>query len=113
MFHGSRAPGSLIPAAPLFALVFLGGCQSSEPDRKITYTPVPGVADGQASRAAADVPGGSGAAHSPDARPNDPMNDPELARKGQDILKRTGGDVNKMTEAEKKTFFEAAKNGHL
>jgi hypothetical protein len=41
------------------------------------------------------------------------MNDPELASKGQEILRRTGGDVNKMTEAEKKTFFEAAKNGHL
>ena len=41
------------------------------------------------------------------------MNDAELKRKGQEILQRTGGDVNKMSEDEKKTFYEAARNGHL
>ena len=101
----------LVAATAIIVLAPLGGCRHEEPQKPVTYTPVAGAIENQeksqaiAAQANATNPGA--------ARPNDPMNDPELARKGQEILRRTGGDVNKMTEEEKKTFFEAAKNGHL
>jgi hypothetical protein len=109
MFHWQFAfrPGSAIASTAILTIALLGGCQASEPDKKITYTPVPGAADSQVRGT------GPAAAGSQPGQPVNPMNDPDLASKGQDILKRTGGDVNKMTEAEKKTFMEAAKNGHL
>jgi hypothetical protein len=91
-------------AAALAAVVLTSGCQSAEPEKKITYTPVD-----RSSQPAAVTP----TPVAGDAKPNDPMNDPELARKGQEILQRTGGDVNKMNPAEKKIFYEAARNGHL
>ena len=113
MFHrkvGIRLGLAILPA--LFVL--MGGCGNSEPEKKITYTPVPGAIPDQNTQPgnAAGQPGAPTVPTGP-AKPNDPMNDPELARKGQDILRRTGGDVNKMTESEKATFFEAARNGHL
>lgn len=103
-----------ILAVALFALALSGGCRRSEPERKITYTPDPRALQSQSPPPFnATAQPGAGTPGAAAARPNDPMNDPELARKGQDILRRTGGDVNKMTEQEKATFIEAARNGHL
>lgn len=114
MLRRRGRPGLAILAAALFALALSGGCRRGEPERKITYTPDPRALQSQnqqpfnpSAQPGAGTPGAAA------ARPNDPMNDPELARKGQDILRRTGGDVNKMTEQEKATFIEAARNGHL
>ena len=44
---------------------------------------------------------------------SDPQNDPDLAARGQDIVRRTGGDVRKMTPKEQETFRAAAAAGHL
>src|SRR5689334_7345743 len=109
---GVRRPDSVIRAA-LIALTLSCGCQRSEPEKKITYTPDPRATQSQDQGQGNGAPTGAGASGAQAAKPNDPMNDPELARKGKEILQRTGGDVNKMTDQEKKIFFEAAKNGHL
>src|SRR2546423_11317549 len=90
-------------------VLMLCGCRHKEAAPKYEYTPEPRAmqtlnqGNTQVSNDAPPAPG---------AIPN-PMNDAELKRKGQEILQRTGGDVNKMSEDEKKTFYEAARNGHL
>lgn len=116
MLHrkSSRSLKLSLLSATFAVFVLVGGCGRSEPENKVTYTPVPGAVQDQEQRlsSAAQQPG-AGTSGAPAAKPDDPMNDPELARKGRDILQRTGGDVNKMTPKEKETFLEAAKNGHL
>lgn len=103
-----RRKGAAVAASFLvFSLASLAGC--SKPEKKITYTTNPQALQSLNQPPVNNVAGAPAGV----ARPNDPMNDPDLARRGQDILQRTGGDVNKMTEKEKATFFEAAKNGHL
>jgi hypothetical protein len=116
MYHrkGSRRPHAAALAVMLVGFALLGGCRQSEPENKITYTPVPGAGESQDQRLTQSAEQtGAGTAGTPAAKPNDPMNDPELARKGREIFQRTGGDVNKMTPKEKETFMEAVKNGHL
>src|SRR5437588_8360874 len=103
MFHPvNRLKPAAILAAALFALVLMGGCSHGEPEKKITYTPTPETLQNQSQRTAnPTAQTGAATPSAPAGQPVNPMNDPELARKGQEILQRTGGDVNKMTEKEK------------
>jgi hypothetical protein len=108
LLRETHGRGNVLVLAGLFTLVLIGGCTSKEPEKKINYSPNKDVSQNQPP----PTSNGADAPVAPGGNIN-PMNDQELARKGQEIRDRTGGDVNKMTEQEKKIFFEAARNGHL
>src|SRR5437764_391036 len=90
-----RRYSASLAGTAIFVLAPLSGCRNGEPQKQITYTPVAGAIENQEKSQAIAVK--ANAANPGASKPNDPMNDPELARKGQEILHRTGGDINKMT----------------